>query len=339
VTGVTGFVGGYLKRELLKEKELKVVGLVRPESAGRQLGLSEEGVEVVWGDVTLSNMGLEESCGRELKKKVTHIFHLAALYDTGADRERLVKENVIGTKNVLKFAHECKRLKKLVYVSTAYVAGKSLGKVKEGKLQKPALGFHNNYEESKFLAERAVREEMGELPVVIIRPSIVVGDSRSGYVNRVTGLISILRMAGWGRLVVVPGKMTALLNMIPVDVLAQVLVVVMESKKCIGKSYHATDPNPMVLGEGINMITKKRGLRKPVVLLAGVLAVVLGMPAMGNVLGRLRDVLEFLNKPVMFETRNFKRDILDCGLVFPSQKVYLTKLVDFVCSRVEERVI
>jgi hypothetical protein len=69
------------------------------------------------------------------------------------------------------------RLRRHVHVSTAYVAGRFHGIFKETDLDL-GQGFRNTYEQSKFEAEKAIGEAAGELPLVIARPSIIVGDSR-----------------------------------------------------------------------------------------------------------------------------------------------------------------
>ena len=84
------------------------------------------------------------------------------------------------------------RLERLAYVSTAYVAGKRTGVVYEHEL---VMGqdFKNHYESTKFQAEVWVRELLDPVPTTILRPAIVVGDSRTGETEKFDGPYYILR--------------------------------------------------------------------------------------------------------------------------------------------------
>ena len=74
------------------------------------------------------------------------------------------------------------RLRRHLHVSTAYVAGRFGGRFLETDLD-VGQRFRNTYEESKFEGERTLGEHAGELPLLIVRPSIIVGDSRTGWTS------------------------------------------------------------------------------------------------------------------------------------------------------------
>ena len=92
--------------------------------------------------------------------------------------------NVEGTKNVLAFLDGAPRLERVDYVSTAYVSGSAVGTYRETDLD-VGQSFKNHYEETKFLAEVAVKES--GLPAAIYRPAIVVGDSKTGETAKFDG--------------------------------------------------------------------------------------------------------------------------------------------------------
>ena len=115
---------------------------------------------------------------------MTGCFHLAAVYDLAVARDVGMRINVEGTKNVLEFLAGASGLKRLDYVSTAYVSGTAVGTYRETDLD-VGQSFKNHYEETKFLAEVAVKES--GLPAAIYRPGIVVGrlaDGGDGEVRR-----------------------------------------------------------------------------------------------------------------------------------------------------------
>lgn len=188
VTGATGFVGRVFTRALLRDDpELHVWALAR----GRDGGLPGQRSElqdlashprfhVVEGDVTLPGLGLEPLEGAHgVPDALDACFHLAAKTDfKEARRAETFRANVEGTRNLIAFLRGLERPGKLFHVSTAYVAGVRPGETVREDLLPPAPRFCNPYEESKYEAERIVAGS--GLDWVILRPSIIVGDSRSG---------------------------------------------------------------------------------------------------------------------------------------------------------------
>ena len=101
--------------------------------------------------------------------------------------------NVDGTRNVLDFAQEARNLRRLHYVSTCYVSGRTAGVFTEHDLEK-GQSFNNYYEETKYLAEVEVQQRMrAGLPTTIYRPAIVVGDSRTGATQKYDGPYFVIR--------------------------------------------------------------------------------------------------------------------------------------------------
>ena len=96
VTGATGFIGKRLVRKLLDRKGAVVYFLVRPESEGKVAELRESwGVGParaipVFGDLTRKRLGVAPDELKKLKGQVDHFFHLAAVYDLGAEAQAQV---------------------------------------------------------------------------------------------------------------------------------------------------------------------------------------------------------------------------------------------------------
>ena len=190
VTGGTGAIG----REVLRR--------LRPAGAfARILSLSRApdrespcaDVVPLRGDVTLPDLGLDASTQRELEGSVTDVLHAAA--DTRFNRpiEEARRVNVEGTRNVMALATRCRRLTRMLHVSTAYVCGLRPGRVPERLLPRPP-SFANAYQQSKHEAEVAVGEWMDDVPVGIVRVSTPIGQAADGRVPRLNYVHGILRL-------------------------------------------------------------------------------------------------------------------------------------------------
>jgi nucleoside-diphosphate-sugar epimerase len=184
VTGASGFLGKELvNRFLMDGSRDHFYLLVR--SDGKQRDLEEKykwvqpgRIDYVHGDIEKSYVGIS---GRQLEKlagSVDEVWHMAA--STSFDdskRMDIKKTNLAGTQNVLDLAGEFPKLSRFYYMGTAYVCGENQGVIPEGEFDKPK-SFKNLYEETKFDCESKVRSS--GLPQTVLRPSIIVGDSRTG---------------------------------------------------------------------------------------------------------------------------------------------------------------
>src|SRR5436305_5840841 len=188
--------------------------------AGRARELAAERLEIVAGDITERRLGLDDATWERLAAEITHVFHLAAIYDLAVPLEVAQRVNVDGTGNVLELCARCQQLERLNYVSTAYVAGDRHGVVYEHELGL-GQGFKNHYESTKFQAELWVRTRMRDIPTTIYRPAIVVGDSRTGETEKFDGpyymLRTIARAAGYHGPIPQLGSDQSPFNVVPVD--------------------------------------------------------------------------------------------------------------------------
>ena len=151
-------------------------------------------VEIFEGDITSRDLGLEEKEYIKLCYEVDEVFHCAAATHFENQRaDELVTVNVKGTENMLQFANSDKQ-KRFHYISTAYIAGRQNGIVYENEMIDEPL-FNNEYERSKFIAEQVVIKyvESNEIPYTIYRPSIIVGDSKTGATCNLTIYIFLQR--------------------------------------------------------------------------------------------------------------------------------------------------
>jgi long-chain acyl-CoA synthetase len=152
-------------------------------------------VEIVRGDLRAADLGLEAAVRDALVGDLTHIVHTAADTRFELPAAELRSINVEGTRRIVGLARLARkqRLKRLVFVSTAYVCGNRGGVIAEDRAD-DAQGFANDYEHSKWLAEQVLFDDARDVPWTIVRPTSVLGSSR-------TGRMLSSRALGIGRLI------------------------------------------------------------------------------------------------------------------------------------------
>lgn len=207
LTGASGLVGRYLTRDLLASgKQLAVLARSNRRMAARdrielllqrweqKLGYSLPRPVVLEGDVAQPNLGLSLAEQRWVGRHCTSLIHNAAVvkFEPAEQDQEPWQTNLWGTRNALEFARRA-GLRDLHYVSTAYVCGNRTGLVREDELD-CGQAFRNSYEESKFLAEREIMDSPGFATKTVYRPSIIAGDSQTGYTSSYHGLMWYLRL-------------------------------------------------------------------------------------------------------------------------------------------------
>lgn len=258
ITGATGNIGSKLAANFLaRHSDHRVVLLVHggsnTDARRRMLGLfdsmpgtaglrrSPADLEILAGDITQDRLGLDERTYESLGESVTHIIHAAAstCFTLPLATARMV--NYHGTVNVMKLAARCQERQALVavaHVSTAYVNGSSPKPILEGTLDLRD-SFFNSYDRTKWEAERYVRSLMGHLPVMVFRPSIVVGDSMTGYTTAFNVLYAPLRLISRDRVRWLPGFGPTKVDVVPSDYVAGAIRhILLEAPRGAGRTYH-----------------------------------------------------------------------------------------------------
>lgn len=252
LTGATGQIGAALLPRLCARE--RVVALVRARDADhlaaraaelRALARSDT-LDVVRGDTTAEGLGLSPADRDRVLAECRGILHSAAAVRFDLPEEDLVRQNVSATEHALALARELAeagRLERLDHVSTAYVAGDRVDVVGEDEVD-VGQGFKNGYEKSKCLAETRVRAAMAEgLPACVHRPSIVVGDSKTGVTRSFNVLYWPLKIyvRGWWR--TFPGSPDTPVDVVPVDWLADAILAVRATPASLGHGvHHAVGP-------------------------------------------------------------------------------------------------
>jgi thioester reductase-like protein len=340
VTGYPGFIGKRLVRRLVEDARRDVARLVlvvQPKFAAAAradlAGQDARGAEVVEGDVANMHLGLSGAEWKALAAEVTDVWHLAAVSWLGAPRSHMRRVNVEGTRNVLELASAAKRLRRLNDFSTAFVSGKRAGVILEDEL---AMGqrFRNPYEETKYQAEILVRRAQSDLPATVFRPSIVVGDSRTGEIDRFEGpyALAILLVASpLGVPLPLPGDAVAPLNVVPVDFVVDAAVSIARNPAGVGRTVHLADPAPLSARRVYEMIAARAGTRLPSLSVpARVVEALLRLPVLERLSRVHRPAIEYVNQLAIYNCRNML-DLLDgTGIRCPPIASYLDRLVEFV---------
>src|SRR3979490_1617960 len=195
LTGATGFIGRRLVERLLEKRQGKVYVLVRESSLGRLDELidrwsvaagssAKDPIVLVVGDLRKPLLGLEQERVAELRGKIKHFFHLAAVYDMTAPAELNTAVNVGGTTHAVELARAVEA-KHLHHVSSIAAAGEYNGVFTEDMFDE-GQKLPSPYHRTKFESERIVREQP-YVPWRVYRPGIVVGDSKTGQMDKVDG--------------------------------------------------------------------------------------------------------------------------------------------------------
>ncbi|MGW5745738.1 SDR family oxidoreductase [Amycolatopsis sp. NPDC003861] len=261
VTGATGFIGKRLVARLLRRPETSAVyALVRETSRERLATCARDWPDAdklhpVLGDLAEPRLGADPA---ELPH-LDHVVHLGAIYDLTADEEANRRANVEGTRHLLAFAAAA-RAGLVHHVSSIAVAGDHAGRFTEADFD---LGqrFGSPYHATKFQAEKLVREQ--PLPFRVYRPSAVVGDSRTGEMDKVDGpyyfLPAISRLAALpGRLPLAAPDLGAT-NLVPVDYVVDAMDHLMHRDAPSGTTYHLAAARPQPLNSVYNAFARAAG--------------------------------------------------------------------------------
>jgi NAD(P)-dependent dehydrogenase (short-subunit alcohol dehydrogenase family) len=253
VTGGTGFIGRRLVAKLLDRAECDTVYLlVRPGSQDKLGALAQTwprpgAVVGIQGDLAEPGLGIDPA---DLPPYIDHVVHLGAVYDLTASEGANRAANVAGTRHVLELAA---RLDAgwLHHVSSVAVAGDHSGPFTERDFD---LGqrLPSPYHATKFEAEQLVRQH-SPVPWRVYRPSVVVGDSRTGEMDKIDGPYYFLPLIA--RLAALPGRLPLVVpdlgstNLVPVDYVAAALDHLMHAEAPTGSTYHLASPTGQTLAQ------------------------------------------------------------------------------------------
>ena len=266
LTGATGFVGREILSRFLERDNRHVFALVRADSDDQAAGRlpAHPRLTAVAGDIQRNDLGVAGASSERLRREVTTVLHCAASVSFDLPLEESRSVNVDGTRRMLDFARSCTRLERFSYVSTAYVAGEPGRLFREDEL---AVGqsFRNPYERSKFEAELALTSGGADLPLQILRPSIVVGDSSTGRTSSFNVLYGPLRAFARGAVPAIPARRDAPVDIVPVDYVAD-RVHQLATGGPNGTFHLVAGRNATTVGRLLEMSSEELGRAQPAVL-------------------------------------------------------------------------
>jgi nucleoside-diphosphate-sugar epimerase len=234
LTGASGVVGRALLRRL---RDLDVACLVHRSP------VSGPNVTAVPGDIARQDLGLADYQYADLAAKVDAVIHCAAITDFNRTDGRLEATNVGGTQHLAAFAATANAV--LYHVSTAFVDTTA-----DGDRGRTAIG----YAESKSAAEQALRSSKARH--VILRPSVVIGDSASGEIAAFQGLHQVVAGMFAGLVPMIPFDPTWPIDFVPADVVADAIACVVENRVQEGEFWITAGDRALRLDEGVAVVVE-----------------------------------------------------------------------------------
>jgi len=353
VTGASGFIGKRLVRKLLSRKGAVVHFLIREESKDKvaallaDWGVDERRARPVHGDLAQPKLGLAKTAVKALAGKIDHFFHLAAIYDLKADAESQALVNIEGTRNAVQCGNELK-VGCFQHVSSIAAAGLYEGVFREDMFDE-AENLDHPYFRTKHDAEKIVRMEC-KTPWRVYRPALVVGDSKTGEMDKIDGpyyffkLIQKMRdlLPPWMPTVGIEGGR---INIVPVDFVVDAMDHIAHARGQDGKAFHLVDPTPYRIGDVLNIFAKAghapqfalrinaalfgfipASLRKGMLALTPVKRI---RNAVMKDLGLPEDMLQFVNYPTRFDCRATSAALKGTGIEVPRLDDYAYRLWDY----------
>jgi NAD(P)-dependent dehydrogenase (short-subunit alcohol dehydrogenase family) len=352
VTGATGFIGRHLVERLL-DREGDIFVLVREGSEDKlerlraAAGDQADRIKPVKGDISEPSLGLSAEDKQSLEG-VEHFFHLAAIYDmTASDEERNRRLNVLGTQNAVDLANEL-GAKHLHYASSIAVAGEHDDIFTEDDFDVGQKLTHP-YHQTKFEAEKLVRQQ-AKVPWRVYRPAIVVGDSRTGEMDKIDGPYYFFKaiqkvrhtFPEWFPLV---GLEVGRTNIVPVDYVAAAMDHIAHQDGLDGRAFHLVNPKMQKVGDVMNTFASaghaphmvlRVDKRMTDMLPKGVLSYAMKLPALKDIrrsvladMGVPDEVLDYVALKPKFDARDTKRALEGSGIEIPPLESYAEKLWDY----------
>jgi NAD(P)-dependent dehydrogenase (short-subunit alcohol dehydrogenase family) len=354
VTGATGFIGKRLVKALLARKGAVVHFLVRPGSEAKlealydDWGTTKTRAIPVTGDLTAKKLGVAADTLKALKGQVDHVFHLAAVYDLSADEESQVQVNIEGTRNLCDFARAIDA-GHLHHVSSIAAAGLYEGVFREDMFDE-AEGLDHPYFMTKHESEKIVRKE-SKVPWTVYRPALVVGDSRTGEMDKIDGPYYFFKLIQRMRQILPPwmpsvGIEGGRINIVPVDFVVACLDHIAHSKAELkGKCFHLVDPQGYRVGDVLDIFSRAAHAPKMNLFVNAALlgfvpkSVKKGMMALAPVrrirnavmkdLGLPDDMFTFINFPTRYDRRELDAALKGSGIECPNLRDYAWVLWDY----------
>ena len=353
VTGATGFIGKRLVKKLLARRGSTVHVLMRPQSADKwpellaYWGVGKGRVIPIHGDLTAKKLGVSSEDIQSLKGRIDHLYHLAAVYDLGADEASQIAVNIEGTRSMVEFALAI-GAGHVHHVSSIAAAGLYEGVFREDMFDE-AEGLDHPYFMTKHESEKIVRKEC-KRPWSVYRPALVVGDSQTGEMDKIDGPYYFFKLIQRMRQILPPwmpsvGLEGGRINIVPVDFVVSALDHISHQGAKGGDCFHLVDPQGYRVGDVLDIFSKAAHAPKMNLFINAALmgfipkSVKKGLMALAPVrrikqavmkdLGIPEDMFTFINYPTRFDCRDTEAALKGSGIACPDLNDYAWRLWDY----------
>ncbi|MBX3189735.1 MAG: SDR family oxidoreductase [Labilithrix sp.] len=305
------------------------------------LPLEQRGrVNLLEGDAAAMDLGLSGSELKAVASEIDRIHHMAQVSYLGADRKLAEHVNVGGAREILELASVARSLQCLVFHSTAHVSGDRTGLVLEAELDKGQT-FRNVVEETMARAEKMMRGAMSKVPIAVVRPTIVVGDSQTGEVDRFDGpyfLILLIVTSPPDFPMPLPGRADTLLHLVPADYYVRAACAIGRDPRARGRTFHIGDPSPLTTKRVFELVAAAGGRRTPRGFIpANLTKALLRTPGIDRLAKSPRAFIDALATPVTYSFANTTELLADTDVRCPPLESYVDGLVEYVQHRLREK--
>ena len=348
VTGFPNFRAQAMVEELAVESPRALIHvLIRIESAreaeeaiARLPKAARARVVPIEGDAASMDLGLSGKEYRELAGEVTRIHHVAQVTYAGVDRRQAESVNIGTMREIVEFGRVARKLRVMVVHSSSIVSGNRTGLVLEEELN-AGQAFRAPVEETLARAERLARSCMKELPIAIVRPTQIVGHSRTGEVDRFDGpymLILLLLSSPQELPVPLPTRGDAPMHLVPIDYVVRAAHRIGLLDSSLGRTFHIADARPLTVRRVFELVARAGGKRLPSGFIpTNLTRALLRAPGLNALARSPRAFVEQIATQVRFDTRNTEEALRGTGIVCPPFESYVDELVSYVKRRVQQQ--
>jgi short-subunit dehydrogenase len=309
ITGGTGFIGrNFIDK--LKDREGDIYVLTRAASMHKfeelqeRMGEQSDRLIPVQGDLTEKLLGVDEATIADLKGKIKYFCHFAAIYDIGASAEAQTETNIEGTRNAIQLAEAVE------------------------------AGCFDPYFSTKHDSEGIVRNEC-QVPWRVYRPGMVVGNSKTGEIDKIDGAYYFFKtlqkirgvLPPWFPLVGIEGGK---FNIVPVDYVVDAMDHIVHQDDLEGRCFHLTDPEHHSIGNMMNIFAEaghaprfsmRLDMRMFSFIPSFVRTTLAGLPPVKRIVSTLLEdmglpdsVMMFMNYPTRYDNRDTERALKGSSL-------------------------
>lgn len=350
ITGICGLIGSELLRHYIKSQTCKNIYAILRSYSDVSATQRWEKLKYAWSkffDTSLYDFSKVHIIdydflpdNKEIEdllesSNIDYFFHCAALTNLNLEYKEAYQGNVITTKQAIKVASRLKDLKRFVFFSTAFVSGKKTGMIYEDSTN--IFKFNNSYEKTKYEAELLVKAST--LPYTILRPTIVVADSNTGYIKGTKVIYAIFKLWTSGFLKKAPISKKGYGDIIPIDFIVKVSSYVVTTDKTLAQTYHLSSGYPPPRGMDIfRVATSTFGMPDPKIAPSWIVPVFVSSWFLRFVPSNLRSIIEQLKffLPYLNSTKRFYSNdkvvtlLKGTGIKVPQFEEYKTNLFKFV---------